>query len=375
MIEEKSNVSRVQKLFGSYRFEIQGYSGLSTRIGDSVESPEFTLCGHTWQLRIFPGGSLESHKGYISYYLASKSSKVARASYKLSVENQILGGEDESFVSSGIRIFEAKGVQVDGWGRDKFMLASTLRDPELGFSVDDKVIFKVEITAYGDLETTPTSGEFSKSLLKSFNLRSSLESILYDEKSSDVKLIVGANEEVIHAHKLILMIRSEVFQAMFSSSMCESIKNEVRIPDFEPHIIKEMLKFIYTDVTPEKSFLVENCTQLLCASLKYQIDGLTLACELFFSNNIQVETALSMLKFSDMIGAFMLKQKILYFIAVNSSRIVKSKEFVEVDSNLLKEMNSIIETINNKKKNNKVANSNIVNNNEKKSNISSCIMS
>lgn len=81
-------------------------------MGDSIESPEFLLCGFQWQLRIFPGGSLESHRGYISYYLASKSNRVARASYKLSVCNQIAGADDESFASSGVRVFEAKGVQV-----------------------------------------------------------------------------------------------------------------------------------------------------------------------------------------------------------------------------------------------------------------------
>jgi hypothetical protein len=111
-IEEKSSVSRVQQATGSYRFRIEGYSGLSIRVGDSVESPEFTLCGFKWQLRIFPGGSLDAHKGYISYYLASKADKVARASYKLTIVNQFIGGQDEVFASSGIRIFEAKGVQV-----------------------------------------------------------------------------------------------------------------------------------------------------------------------------------------------------------------------------------------------------------------------
>ena len=111
-MEEKSNVSRVKKILGSYQFRIEGYSGLSSRVGDCVESPEFVLCGHKWQLRIFPGGSLENHKDFASFYLASKSNKLARASYKLIVVNQVIGGEDEVFCSSGIRIFEAKGVQV-----------------------------------------------------------------------------------------------------------------------------------------------------------------------------------------------------------------------------------------------------------------------
>lgn len=66
-------------------------------------------------MRIFPGGSLESHKDFVSFYLASKSNRMSRASYKLIVLNQIIGGEDETFSSSGIRIFEARGVQVSIW--------------------------------------------------------------------------------------------------------------------------------------------------------------------------------------------------------------------------------------------------------------------
>lgn len=113
-MEEKLSTSKVKRTAGSYTFRIEGYGGLSTRIGDSTESPEFELCEHTWQLRIFPGGSLDNHRGFMSFYLASKSTRIARASYKLAVINQIAGKSDEVFSSSGVRIFEAKGVQIDG---------------------------------------------------------------------------------------------------------------------------------------------------------------------------------------------------------------------------------------------------------------------
>lgn len=118
--------ARVKKLQGSFTFRIEVYSGLSTRVGDSTESPEFDLCGHVWQLRIFPGGSLEVHRGHVSFYLASKSTRSARASYKLLVLNQSPTGADEVFASAGIRTFEARGMQVDGWGRDKFMSVASL---------------------------------------------------------------------------------------------------------------------------------------------------------------------------------------------------------------------------------------------------------
>ena len=113
------STSRVRRASGHFTFRIENYSGLSSRVGDSTESPEFSLCDHVWQLRIFPGGSLEVHRGHVSFYLASKSTRAARASYKLLVINQSPTGADETFSSSGVRTFEARGVQVDGWGRDK----------------------------------------------------------------------------------------------------------------------------------------------------------------------------------------------------------------------------------------------------------------
>lgn len=89
--EEKGSTYRVKRSTGIYSFRIEGFSGLSTRAGDSTESPEFDLCGHTWQLRIFPGGSLSAYKGFLSYYLASKSTRPARASYKLILCRQLPG--------------------------------------------------------------------------------------------------------------------------------------------------------------------------------------------------------------------------------------------------------------------------------------------
>ena len=51
-MEELASVSKVKKYYGSYKFRVEGYSALSTKVGDSVESPEFELCGYSWQLRI-----------------------------------------------------------------------------------------------------------------------------------------------------------------------------------------------------------------------------------------------------------------------------------------------------------------------------------
>ena len=223
MEEQIASNGKVKKQMGAYTFRVEGYSGLPTTIGTSTESPEFPLVGHTWQLRIFPGGSLDMHKSYVSFYLASKSNRQARASYKLSVLNQRPGGADETFSSSGVRVFEAKGTQIDGWGRDKFMLISTLKDPSLGFYVNDTVIFKVSLTVFGGLETAAfpivssrdlTSPDITLNESMFFLLQDSLAA--KDNTSTDMVLLAGDEEEPLHCHRCVLKARSPVFNAMLS---------------------------------------------------------------------------------------------------------------------------------------------------------------
>jgi hypothetical protein len=61
-MEETFEFAKVNKTMGTYHFRIEGYSGLPRQIGYKVESPDFSMCGHQWILRIFPGGSLVKKK-------------------------------------------------------------------------------------------------------------------------------------------------------------------------------------------------------------------------------------------------------------------------------------------------------------------------
>jgi hypothetical protein len=222
MDEELASMGRVQKQSGSYTFRIEGYSGLTASVGVSTESPEFRLCGHLWQLRIFPGGSLEAHKNFVSYYLASKSARQARASYKLSVMSQINGGTDETFCSSGVRLFEAKGTQIDGWGRDRFILLTSLKDQNMGFYLNDTVIFKVSIVVYGSLETAdiPLTGSRnmnSTDITLSDCMHAMLAEAKMDQTTADLVILAGESRTPMYCHRCVLKARSPVFHAMLTA--------------------------------------------------------------------------------------------------------------------------------------------------------------
>ncbi|XP_062550502.1 uncharacterized protein LOC134215299 [Armigeres subalbatus] len=67
--------------------------------------------------------------------------------------------------------------------------------------------------------------------------------LLFSEYRSDVVFRVGNAEELIHAHKLILTVASEVFYAQFNGSFAESNQDSCEIPvkieDIEPAAFRE----------------------------------------------------------------------------------------------------------------------------------------
>lgn len=69
--------------------------------------------------------------------------------------------------------------------------------------------------------------------------------LLLSGQSADVILICGGEE--FKAHKLILSTRSKVFAAMFNHEMKEKNHSHVEIVDMDKEVLREMLKFIYTD--------------------------------------------------------------------------------------------------------------------------------
>ncbi len=368
-IQEQEDVSKERKLRGSYRFKLEGYSLLSTKIGESVESPEFSLCEHVWQLRIFPGGSLSPHAGFISFYLASKSTRLARASYKLFVKSQLPGALDEVFISSGVRTFEPKGIQIDGWGRDKFMSSSYLLDVNNGFYKDDSVIFCVEICVYGDPENDVMMNPLSS---KSDCLLQSLKSLLNDKQSSGkfsylkyflklnmllisyccsppylflADILIRCQEKEYYVHKCIICSRSPVFRAMLLGKMAESVKREVVIKDVNPSVLFELLHFLYTDTVYDKDFFQSHVEEMLALGSLYEIRGIVSICEEIYTTKLDITNWLNILQIADTYNFQSLKDKVFQFIGQNTN-LISASEVQSLDPDLRKEAEFVINLAN-----------------------------
>src|SRR6218665_3637891 len=78
--------------------------------------------------------------------------------------------------------------------------------------------------------------------------------MLDNEIAADVCFEVGPPDSAtvsIRAHKYMLISRSAVFEAMFSSGMTEcrnGPESKIRIEDIHPDVFKELLRFVTTSV-------------------------------------------------------------------------------------------------------------------------------
>ena len=121
-----------------------------------------------------------------------------------------------------------------------------LQDVDYGYSVDDSVVFKVEIVVFGELEATsfpPVSTVNSNTLLPS--LSRCLKQLLTSGEVADIFINIGTTQ--LAAHRCILCARSPVFNAMLTYDMDERRTGTISIDDVDLTVMQECLTFMYTD--------------------------------------------------------------------------------------------------------------------------------
>ena len=85
-----------------------------------------------------------------------------------------------------------------------------------------------------------TKNAFSRNWQRGKTLAESLKFALLNTVHSDVTFVVGTERKQIEAHKLILCIRSTVFDAMLTGPMSE--QNNIVLPDVDPEIFHLFLQ-------------------------------------------------------------------------------------------------------------------------------------
>ncbi|XP_046547328.1 BTB/POZ domain-containing protein 6-like [Haliotis rubra] len=154
--------------------------------------------------------------------------------------------------------------------------------------------------------------------------------MLETEDFSDVTFRVGSREQVVRAHRYVLVSRSCVFHAMFCGPLAE--KGEVTIPDIEADIFKEFLRYMYTD---KARINAETVTGLMYTSRKYSLDALYDLCVTFLEESLSEDNVCQILEQCHGYGELDLEQKALKILTEGGERVTKSPGFVGLCSECL----------------------------------------
>ena len=93
-----------------------------------------------------------------------------------------------------------------------------------------------------------TAAPKSKELLQ--RLSADWESLFSSQDLTDCVFMLGPEETVVKAHKIVLTTRVPYFKNLLGSGMEEAVTGTIRIPDVDADVFKQVLAFIYGACLP-----------------------------------------------------------------------------------------------------------------------------
>ncbi|KAF7056767.1 hypothetical protein CFC21_064146 [Triticum aestivum] len=291
--------------------EISGYSRLKgLGRGKYLRSPAFSIGGHEWCIYYFPDGSPdEASQGHVSVFLKllTKNAEV-KALHMWMRLNRVSGQSIVALSRKGPDVFERK----KSWGVPKFM--QTTAEVESAYLQNDCLLIECEVSVIKetlDIHVPPS------------DLSDNLATLLNGKIGADVTFKVQG--EVFSAHKILLAMRSAVFNAEFYGPMGDNGAQDITIDDMQPAVFKAFLHFIYTDSLPSMDDLDDDdkremVKHLLVAGDKYAMERMKRVCEGMLCKSLDVETVATILALADQHHCNNLKDACIEFM-LSSNRM------------------------------------------------------
>ena len=306
-------------------WEIEHFSLQQKKKGKCILSSIFTdqrKHEKKWQLELFPRGDKDEHGEKISLFLTwlnpPEKNSVLMANFQLSLldENlQVLSqikwsveqfDKDSSSWGGGFHLSYSKIAIPAKSDNNPLLPADTL-------IAKCELVYKVKNSLLSGISASLSFIPSNETWIHHF------EHLLDTKSHSDV--VVEVQTTKFDAHKLVLMARSPVFEAMFNSNLTENQTNILKIEDIEPEVFAEILRFIYTDQVENLGGMT---VKLLAAADKYMLEFLKTKCEASLAETITVENCSDLLFLSDLHSADGLKKVVLEFVRYRSDAVVKT---------------------------------------------------
>ncbi|XP_055347922.1 BTB/POZ domain-containing protein 6-B-like isoform X2 [Paramacrobiotus metropolitanus] len=167
-----------------------------------------------------------------------------------------------------------------------------------------------------------------------------LQHVLATGQMADVQFAVGRDHgdvKIIRAHKFILCLNSDVFDAMFNGGLPETRGKPIDIMEILPDAFSIMLEYMYTG-SVKRTLALENVFHVIYCADKYNLPILMDVCLQFVRSLLKVDTCLAYLEIvkpfaHDSVPAFM--EKCLEIVDASTETVLQSEQFLPISQNTL----------------------------------------
>ncbi|XP_045187884.2 BTB/POZ domain-containing protein 3-like [Mercenaria mercenaria] len=187
-----------------------------------------------------------------------------------------------------------------------------------------------------EMQSTSSLTEVNASTRRknSGNLKDDTSNFCLSDRLADVWFSFKDSSTKLPAHKLLLSMRSEVFEAMFYGPLAEST-HTITVEDIDITTMKMSLRYIYSDDVELDGKHVTGC---LYVAKKYALHGLVDKCSQFLANAIAVGTACAIYEQAKVYDEFTLRAKCFDYIVENSKDVFLSEDFLTLSNESLLEI-------------------------------------
>jgi len=148
-------------------------------------------------------------------------------------------------------------------------------------------------------------------------LSQNFASLLWDEKTSDFRIICG--DESFPVHRMVLGARSSYFQVLFNRRFVESETGQVNIEDMASETLKAVIEYMYTGKFKD---IESKARELLVASERFDLLLLKKYCEEWLISNLKKDNAVDLFILADEQNSEKLRLKAKQMIVENGAEII-----------------------------------------------------
>ena len=296
---------------------------LPTTKNEAVYSPEFSCAGHSWQLKMFPGGESESEDGMVAVYLISMTPSKIAVSFSIKIKKKDGHCLDKSRGEfGGFDVFTSKYVS---WGWSDYIARADI------FWYADRILQHGALTL--EVRIRPHCHYYCNIDNAENRPSDQILKLFLSDDDADIAFIVKGR--VFPAHRVILKCFAPDLAEL---SETYDKRNPMPIDDVEPDVFQLMLRFVYgarIDASAWKlnsSYLFDSANHdasILMAAGKYGFSSLKLEAEAWYMKflKLEVNNVVDNLLHADGNNLHLVKKATMEFITENSEDVITSQSY------------------------------------------------